>query len=198
MEQLLLNIHVDRDKTIDNFIVGKNDECIDAIKNFISSNDHLFIFIWGNKGSGKSHLASAVKNHGIKVIEDIETFTETEQIHVFNLYNHQKEKKQKLLITGANPPNYMGLRKDLASRLSWGLVYEIKNLTDNEKVLAIEAYAAEKNIKLSGQVINYCMQHLRRDLHNLIATLDALDDWSLKNKRPITVPLLKELLNLGK
>ena len=38
------------------------------------------------------------------------------------------------------------------------------------------------------------MANLNRDLHYLIATIDALDEWSLKTKRPITIPLLKQLL----
>ena len=123
MEQLLLNIHLPRKKSLDNFIVGKNNESIEAIQNFVKSTDQLFIFIWGNEGSGKSHLASAVEDYGIKTIEDIETYDDVEQIKIFNLYNYHKETKQKLFITGANSHNHMGLRDDLASRLSWGLVY---------------------------------------------------------------------------
>jgi DnaA family protein len=38
------------------------------------------------------------------------------------------------------------------------------------------------------------MRYLKRDLHYLIATLDALDNWSLKTKKLITIPLLKKLL----
>ena len=67
MEQLLLNIHLPRKKSLDNFIVGKNNESIEAIQNFVKSTDQLFIFIWGNEGSGKSHLASAVEDYGISV-----------------------------------------------------------------------------------------------------------------------------------
>lgn len=196
MEQLLLNIHPTREKSLDNFIIGKNKECLESIKNFIRLDNQLFIYLWGNHGSGKSHLASAVKKNGIKIIENIETYNDNEQIKIFDLYNYHKETNQKMLITGANSPNNMGLRKDLASRLSWGLVYQVKNLTDNEKVLAIEAYAKDKNMKLENHIIKYCMKNLRRDLHTLIATIEALDEWSLKNKRALTIPLLKELLSL--
>jgi DnaA family protein len=45
------------------------------------------------------------------------------------------------------------------------------------------------------KVIEYCMRNLKRDLHYLISTLDALDHWSLKTKKPITIQLLKKLLN---
>ena len=112
----------------------------------------------------------------------------------FNIFNDCKENGKKLFITGANSPNNMGLRSDLASRLSWGLVYQIKPLTDSEKKLALLSHSKQKGMSCSENVIEYCMKHLQRDLHFLIATLDALDNWSLKMKKPITIPLLKKLL----
>ena len=55
MEQLLLNIELPTHKTFENFIVGNNKECFDALKNFIlPENDIFFIYIWGDKGCGKS------------------------------------------------------------------------------------------------------------------------------------------------
>jgi DnaA family protein len=100
-----------------------------------------------------------------------------------------------MLLTGSNAPSYMGLREDFSSRLSWGLVYQLKVLTDNEKLLALENHTKEKGMSLNHNVLTYCMKHLRRDLPSLIATLDALDEWSLKTKKPITIPLLKELVD---
>ena len=52
----------------------------------------------------------------------------------------------------------------------------------------------EYGILLDKKVIEYCMKYLKRDLHHLIATLDALDNWSLKTKKPITIPLLQKLI----
>ncbi len=194
MDQLLLNIHHSGKKTLDNFVVGNNQECLDALKNFIKSNSQQFIYLWGEKGSGKTHLAEALTNFGIMVVEDVDTFDEDRQIQTFNLFNEYKAAHMKMLLTGANGPTHMGLRDDLASRLSWGLVYQIKSLTDIEKMLALEHHAKEKGMALDMKVIHYCMRHLKRDLPYLIATLDALDEWSLKTKKPVTISLLKDLL----
>ncbi len=51
-------------------------------------------------------------------------------------------------------------------------------------------------MKLPDEVVDYCLRHLRRDLPTLMATLDALDQWSLTTKRPVTVPMLRKLLQL--
>ena len=194
MDQLLLNIHPSAEKTLENFVVGNNHECIEALNNFLHSNNNQFIYLWGDKGSGKSHLSEALSSQDITIIEDIDRFNEKRQIETFYLFNQHKASHAKMLITGSNSPTHMGLRDDLSSRLSWGLVYQLKGLTDTEKMLALEHHAKEKGMSLNLNVLVYCMKHLKRDLPSLITTLDALDEWSLKTKKPITIALLKQLI----
>ena len=194
MDQLLLNIHLPSIKSLENFVIGDNFEAISVIKKFTTDKNLQFFYLWGVQGSGKSHLSSVVKNNNILVIEDIESMSDIEQIQAFSIFNNCKENGKKLFITGSNSPNNMGLRSDLASRLSWGIVYQIKALTDNEKKLALLNHSKQKGMSSNVKVIEYCMKNLKRDLHYLIATLDALDNWSLKTKKPMTIPLLKKLL----
>ena len=194
MDQLLLNIHPPSIKSLENFVIGDNFEAISVIKKFTTDKNLQFFYLWGVQGSGKSHLSSVVKNNNILVIEDIESMSDIEQIQAFSIFNNCKENGKKLFITGSNSPNNMGLRSDLASRLSWGIVYQIKALTDNEKKLALLNHSKQKGMSSNVKVIEYCMKNLKRDLHYLIATLDALDSWSLKTKKPMTIPLLKKLL----
>ncbi|MGE4596973.1 MAG: DnaA regulatory inactivator Hda, partial [Methylophilaceae bacterium] len=73
-------------------------------------------------------------------------------------------------------------------------VYQIKPLSDHEKKKALKQYAKNQGFKLKDEVIDYCLNNLKRDLHTLLATLNALDEWSLKTKRRITIPLLKDIL----
>lgn len=194
MDQLLLNIHPPSIKSLENFVIGDNFEAISVIKKFTTDKNLQFFYLWGVQGSGKSHLSSVVKKNNILVIEDIESMNDIEQIQAFSIFNNCKENGKKLFITGSNSPNNMGLRSDLASRLSWGIVYQIKALTDNEKKLALLNHSKQKGMSSNVKVIEYCMKNLKRDLHYLIATLDALDNWSLKTKKPMTIPLLKKLL----
>ena len=194
MDQLLLDIHPPSIKSLENFVIGDNYEVISIIKKFISEKNLQFFYLWGVEGSGKSHLSNVVKKNNILVIEDIESTNDIEQVKAFNIFNNCKENGKKLFITGSNSPNNMGLRTDLASRLSWGIVYQIKALTDSEKKLALLNHSKQKGISSNEKVIEFCMKNLKRDLHFLMATLDALDNWSLKTKKPMTIPLLKKLL----
>ena len=57
-------------------------------------------------------------------------------------------------------------------------------------------HANARGMKLPHEVLDYCLRYLRRDLPTLIATIDALDEWSLTYQRPVTLPLLRQLLQL--
>ena len=153
MDQLLLNIHPNPKKTLENFVDVKNTECLSSIKKLLNSNELFFIYIWGEDGSGKSHLASALKNQKITVIEDVEILSDNEQIKLFNLYNESKKTNTKLVITGSDAPNNLNLREDVSSRLNWELVYQLKALTDNEKKIALTKHAEAKGIALDKKII---------------------------------------------
>jgi DnaA family protein len=49
-------------------------------------------------------------------------------------------------------------------------------------------------LSLSAGVVPYLLTHFRRDMQSLSTMLDALDRYSLETQRPITLPLLRELL----
>ena len=197
MDQLILNISPSEKKTFDNYVFGKNAEIVATLKDFDSKNcGFQIIYLWGVEGSGKSHLLNALKNPLIEKIEDLQDMDTQEHTKLFNLINEIKSYDKKIIITGNQSPDEIkNMREDLLSRLKWGLVLHIKPLSDEDKFKVITNQSQERGFYIEEKVIQYCLRHLRRDLHTLINTLHALDEWSLKTKRPITINLLKELLN---
>jgi ATPase involved in DNA replication initiation len=91
----------------------------------------------------------------------------------------------------------MALRDDVRSRLGWGLVLEVLPLADQDKPAALVSYARSRGFALTDDVIAYLLAHGRRDMPTLVATLAALDRYSLAFKRPITMPLLKDWMQRG-
>ena len=196
MKQLLLDIKPAAAASLDNFIIGRNAEALASLKQAIAGDQPRFIYFWGEKGSGKSHLLSACKAISMRVADDVHLFDNDAQIGLFNTYNQQKEIGGLLITAGLHAPSQLGLRDDLATRLAWGLVYQLHPLNDDEKAQALKQHALERGMKLPDEVTDYCLRYLRRDLPTLMATLDALDEWSLTEKKPVTVPMLKKLLQL--
>jgi DnaA family protein len=78
--------------------------------------------------------------------------------------------------------------------LGWGLIYQLHGLTDDEKIAALNRAAHARGMSLSPGVLPYLITHFRRDMRFLSAMLDELDRYSLETQRPITLPLLRSLL----
>ena len=200
MKQLLLDIQPAALPTLDNFVVGRNAEVLHSLKLAINGGDKRFIYLWGASGSGKSHLLSACavfgKEADLVCADNVHLLSDEAQIALFNTYNQLRESGGCLIASGIAAPTQMRLRDDLATRLAWGLTYQLRPLSDEEKAQALKNHAKARGMRLPDEVLDYCLRHLRRDLPTLMATINALDEWSLTYKRPVTLPLLRDLLQL--
>lgn len=213
MSQLLLGITPEHQPTLDNFVVGHNLELLTALRHALFGGGERFFYLWGEVGSGKSHLlqafiqASSAAHHStayaqgnvpslaaVVAMDDVEQLDDAAQIELFNLYNQLRDNDGMLLVSGNASPLHLKLRDDLRTRLGWGLVYQVHSLNDEEKALALVQHAHVKGYALSQEVTQYLLRHGRRDLPSLIAVLDALDEHSLSLHRPPTVPLLKQIM----
>ena len=198
MKQLLLDIKPAAPPTLHNFVMGRNAEALASLNNVFSNTAQSnFIYLWGEAGSGKSHLLQACKARNAHIADNVHLLNAQAQIDLFNVYNQLKESGGILITAGLHAPTQMGLRDDLATRLAWGLVYQLLPLNDAEKALALNNHAAERGMRLPTEVVDYCLRYLKRDLSTLMSTLDALDEWSLTTKKPVTVPMLRQLLQLN-
>ena len=52
-------------------------------------------------------------------------------------------------------------------------------------------------MRLGEEVVTFILRHGRRDLRSLLKTVEALDEASLQRQRPVTLPLLRELVQQG-
>lgn len=196
MKQLLLDIQLPVPPSLDNYIVGRNAEALASLKQALTQTTTAprFIYFWGVSGSGKTHLLNAAKLAGAATADDVHLLDHAAQIALFNRYNQLKATGGSLITAGLYAPSQMQLRDDLATRLAWGLVYQLQPLRDHEKAQALKNHAQARGIHLPDEVVDYCLRYLRRDLPTLMAVLHALDQWSLIEKKPVTVPMLKKLL----
>lgn len=200
MKQLLLDIQPPARPLFENFIVGRNAEAVHSLGLALQGDPSIrFIYLWGESGSGKSHLLAACESNNPSVIciDNVEQLDGQAQIDLFNTYNDVRNSADGVLIVaGKAAPTQMQLRDDLATRLAWGLTYQLHPLSDEEKAMALMSHADARGMRLPTEVISYCLRYLQRDLPTLVATIDALDEWSLIMKKPVTVPMLRQLLQL--
>jgi len=86
------------------------------------------------------------------------------------------------------------LLPDLLSRLQSGLLYQLVELDDEDKLLALQLRAKKRGLDLPDSVGEFILLRAERNLSTLMRILDELDHRSLQQQRKLTVPLVKETL----
>jgi DnaA family protein len=195
MRQLALGISPPPEPSLDNFVPGQNAELLARLRDLKADKlAESIIYIWGEAGSGRSHLLHACARTGLATVDDVETLDERGQIDLFNRINAAREAGTAVLAAGNAPPAQLGLREDVKSRLAWGLVYHVKVLSDAERSLYLVVEAERRGMRLADDVVAYLLARVRRDLPSLGSILDALDRASLEQKRHLTLPLVRDVL----
>ena len=221
MKQLAFDFAVAVPPTLDNFVAGRNAELIARLRGLADArHDERFIYMWGAPASGRTHLLHAtlslLASAGARTAfiecggdarfernpsaldaiaaDDVERLSDDGQLALFNLYNALRESGATLLVAGNVAPMQLPLRSEVVTRLGWGLVYEVHGLGDAEKANALAAHAAARGFALHADLAQYLLTRVRRDMPTLLAIVDELDRYSMESKRPVTMPLLRELL----
>lgn len=193
--QLALPLQPPPAPSLDNFVPGSNGELLARLRELAAGRcAEAVVYLWGAPGSGRSHLLAASARPGVTLADDVERLDAAAQAALFSAINRAREAGGTVLAAGAAPPAQLALREDLRSRLGWGLVYEVKPLTDAEKAVYLHAEAARRGLRLSDEVVWYLLTHVRRDMPSLGAILDHLDRASLEQRRALTLPLVREAL----
>ncbi len=213
MRQLTLDLLPESPPSLDNFVPGTNAETVAALSEWLAGGrpDTSFC-LYGESGCGRSHLllatgfayVDAALNPSLAgisagetlAVDNVDQLDADGQVALFALFNQMKMDGGRLLTAAPQPPAHLALREDLRTRLGSGLIYRLQPLSDAEKADAIATLAKERALKLSPEMIGYLLRHASRDMRTLAMLVVALDQYTLEQKRPVTLPLLRELLSL--
>jgi DnaA-homolog protein len=198
MRQLPLPISAAAEPSLDNYVAGANVEALERVRTLAAGQlSEAIVYLWGEPGSGRTHLlrAAAKANPAMVIADDVETLDAEAQQALFIAINAARDGGPAVLAAGKAPPAQLGLREDLRTRLGWGLVYQLKPLSDAEKAVHLRSEAARRGLRLTDEVVWYLLNHLPRDLGSLHAVLDRLDRHSLARQRALTLPLVRDALS---
>lgn len=218
--QLTLDLRPEPHLTLENFIAGPNVELLARLRALAQPHTFEAVYLWGPPGSGRSHLLQATRAAaeaagrravyvaaeeagadlpcpagGLLVVDDVDRLTPAAQLGLFRAFNSARLAGLALLLAGPQPPGGLLLREDLRTRIGQAIVYALKPLGDEEKAATLQQRAAQRGLPLDEGVVTYMLRHSSRELSALMALLDELDRAALERKRPVTVPLVRELLS---
>ena len=216
MNQLIFDFAERGYPGFDKFLGTENAELV-----YVLQHKHdPFIYVWGEEGAGKSHLLRAwvaqALDAGKKAvyidaaatplteaafeaeylaIDQIEKLGNEEQALLFAVFNRFRNSgKGFLLLSSEHTSQQLVIREDLRTRMAYCLVYEVKPLTDQEKIDALVSMAAARQVTIDPEIFEYLLNHWRRDMDSLMQMLDTLDNYAVTMGKRITLPLLRQLL----
>ena len=223
MNQLGLPISLNSSMLLENFVA--NEELLRLINQLFLNQKSSELYIYGASGSGKTHVlqgavlksladdknalyidcSDSLPEHLVEFIDQISLISfdnvhliakENEEIF-FDLFNRARQSKVNILVSGDSLPVELRVMKDIKTRLSLTAVFKLEELNDELTVMVIDSQMIERNLKIDPKVYKYLFKNVSRDLKKLLSTLDDLDQASLQSKKPISIPFVREFLNLN-
>lgn len=173
------------------------------------------INLYGEKFSGKSHLASifekkttcikvfseefsdeTIQNFKTKqalIIEDLdENFSES---LLYTILNIIEQENKYLLITSLEPLNKFNFKlPDLISRIRNCLIIGIKNPDDNLIFALLIKCLSDRQINIDKKLIEYIIKRIDRSYEKIFLFIHKIDKLSLKKGKPINLVTIKEAL----
>ena len=226
MKQIALDIGVSVGPSLGNFHPGHNAAALAHLELWMAGRTRSPVptYLWGDNGSGKTHLLRAVADHirnqGARVgwmdkttvqppefnpewevllLDDVQFFSAVQQHMAFNWFVNAATpgaaRQPWVLAAGCIPPQDLPLREDLRTRLGWGHVFHLQLLDDDQRREVLLKHAQTLGMHLGNDLLDYLLSRFSRDLGHLIDLLEQLDNYALQTQRPLTIPLLRAMLD---
>lgn len=220
MKQLALGVRLRAEAVFDSFAPGPNAEIIAALQR--PGTDPLWL--WGARGTGKTHLLQAVCAAGgataayfplsrqinlppeallgfessrVLCVDDVDAVAGDAQWEraLFQLFNESAELRTRLIFAAAAAPRSLPwVLEDWRSRAAACVVYQLRELDDAGRIKALQLRAAQRGMDLPGETAEYLLRRMPRDLPYLLGLLDELDEASLAAQRRLTIPFIRDAL----
>ena len=202
----------------EDLLEGENYQALAAVRRMVGG-DGAFssLYVWGKTGCGKTHLLQvAVANMrrqnrsafyagggeipppmpGLLAADDIGRIPKDRRAIFFDWQNklHPGASRYCILASGDAPPPSLDIGGEIAARLSAGLVFRLREITEDEKRQALSRYARRRGFTLPEEVGDLFLTCLPRDMTSLAAALADLDGFLLARQKPLTLRLARRWL----
>jgi len=173
--------------------------------------------IFGPHGSGKTHLASILKNKTSTVEINSENLNEkifdkfkikealiienlkenVKENLLFSLWNMAVQDNKYILITSSKPIySYKFKLNDLKSRINSSLAIGINLPTDELISVILMKNFSDKQIAVDKKHVDYIIKRIDRSYEKISQFISTLDKYSLKKGSPFSLKLIKEVLKM--
>ncbi len=220
-QQVLLDLF-EQECEFDNFICLSNELAFHSLVNYTNQYTHIFgaqhtgkthlLKAWVNKANKLYNSAIYITAQDLSsfsiydidlntyqyiAIDDIDYVDDSIQDSLFKLYNRIKlnNLSTALLTSSVHNLNQLDLREDLKTRLHWGVVFQLKTLSDDTLMQALINYAKKVGIIVDTAALNYLLKHTNRNLGEVINLLHRISLYSATYKKNLSIHTIKQVLD---
>ena len=212
-------------KTFKDFVPGKNIVLIDSLESFLSSDETLFYLWGKSGSGKSHILQATInllntrdksavllkpkdlldrQNISLISMFDFVFMDDVQQISsdsvleesLFFWINEVKQARKKIILAGqlSNKSAKWQL-PDLRSRLQSGRTHELLSLGRLEVLTVFSGLAKQKGMVIDDRVAVFLEKNCPMNLSFLSSLLSKLDEITLVEKKQVTIPLIKKILN---
>ena len=214
--QLFIKFENIKDYKKENFFVSTSNLEAFEILNSWPKWIKKFINLYGEKYSGKSHLARIFESKSTCLNISEKDFTEeilikfkTKQSLIiedyknnisenllYSLINIVEQENKYLLITSEKPINEFNYKlNDLVSRLN-NFLYIKLGAPDDELIYAlIVKNFSDRQITIDKKLIDYIIKRIDRSYESIFVFISKIDQLSLQKGEPINLEVIKKVLS---
>ena len=172
--------------------------------------------IYGEKGSGKTHLSKILENKIKKIkmisankinnniIQDLNRLdclivddfnNDIDEELLYTIFNHSKQLNNYVLINSLNSIKNLNFNlKDLESRINSFVFIGIELPTDDILKVIITKTLSDKQISISPKLTDFIINNIERSYQKMFKFIKEVDELSLSTGKSININLIKKVL----
>ena len=172
--------------------------------------------IYGEKGSGKTHLSKILENKIKKTkiisankinsntIKDLNRLdclivdnfnNDIDEELLYTIFNHSKQLNNYVLINSQNSIKNLNFNlKDLQSRINSFVFIGIELPTDDILKVIITKTLSDKQICISPKLTDFIINNVERSYQKMFKFIKEVDELSLSTGKSININLIKKVL----
>ena len=224
MGQIPLALRLPRHPSLDSYVAGANAAALEHVRAVAAGGRVEAVWLTGSAATGKTHLLAgacrAASDSGLRsmylalepsldpaMLRELETvdLLALDDVHcaagrpdweraLFVTLDARLQSGGLLLAADLAPRDCGFHLPDLESRATAAAVYRLAALNDEELAVALTLHAVQRGLRLDEPAASYLLQRVGRDLAELTQWLERIDRFGLASQRPITIPLIREVI----
>lgn len=179
----------------ENFLVASSNKlAFDAAVKFPWTSYALNIY--GENGCGKTHIAQIAASLADKKLHILDVNDDIGEEAFLHQLNRCKEDEEYIIITSRTAIAQQAFAlPDLTSRLAAIQSIAIESPSEELFYMLLARQFSARQIVVDDAALNFLTNRLERNFASLVAAVEKIDKLSLQEKRSITIPLIKKIID---